>query len=69
MRSRKTRAEDLDIFIVKFDKLAAQAGNAISDPLRRLNSVVINSGFLNTLEYWRRLGNVPHARWRQISRQ
>jgi hypothetical protein len=44
---RKTSAEDIDTFIAQFDELAAQAGNAISDPLRRLDSVDINSAFLN----------------------
>jgi hypothetical protein len=48
---RKTNAA-LNTFIAWFDELAAQAGNAISDPLCRLDSVNINSVFLNALEYW-----------------
>jgi hypothetical protein len=55
----KTNAEDLNTFIAQFDELAAQAGNAISDPLRRLDSVDINSAFLNALEY----SNIPGEDW------
>jgi Zinc knuckle len=49
----------LDIFIAQFDELAAQAGNAISDPLHRLDSVDINSAFLNALEY----SDIPGEDW------
>jgi hypothetical protein len=56
---RKTNTEDLDTFISRFDELAAQAGNAISDPLRRLDSVDINSAFLNALEY----SDIPGEDW------
>jgi hypothetical protein len=61
----KTNAEDLDIFIVWFNELAAQAGNAISDPLCQLNFLDINSAFLNALEYFdiagEDWGQVPHS--------
>jgi Zinc knuckle len=43
-------SEDIDTFIARLDELAAQAGNAISDPLHRLDSVDINSAFPNTLD-------------------
>jgi gag-polypeptide of LTR copia-type len=55
----KTHAEDLDTFIARLDELAAQAGNAISDPLCRLDSVDINSAFLNALEY----SDIPGEDW------
>jgi hypothetical protein len=47
----KASTEDLDTFIVRFDELTAQARNAISDLLCRLDSVDITSIFLNALEY------------------
>jgi hypothetical protein len=52
---RKANAEDFDAFIARFDELAAQAGNAISDPLRQLDSVDINSA----LEY----SDIPGKDW------
>jgi hypothetical protein len=59
---RKTSAEDLDTFVFQFDELAAQTGNAISDPLRQLDSVDINSAFLNALEY----SDIPGEDWRMF---
>jgi hypothetical protein len=56
---RKTNAEDLDTFIAWFDELAAQAGNVIADPLPRLDSVDMNSAFLNALEY----SDIPGENW------
>jgi hypothetical protein len=55
----KTNTEDLDTFIAWFDELAAQARNAISDPLCRLDSININSAFLNALEY----SDIPGEDW------
>jgi hypothetical protein len=56
----KTNAEDLNTFIARFNELAVQAGNAISGPLRQLNSVDINSAFVNALEYF----DIPSKDWR-----
>jgi hypothetical protein len=51
LRQIYKNTEDLDTFIAQFDKLAAQAGNEISDPLRRLDSVDINSAFTGVLRH------------------
>jgi hypothetical protein len=55
----KTSAKDLKASIAQFEELAAQAGNAISNPLPRLDSININSVFLNALEY----PDIPGEDW------